>query len=313
MRFQVLLAELPPRNGGLHGKLPALCCEGLRAGMSQDQIMASIRNKGSDWADTKILPNREINSALLWASGQVAIDPSGGNWISSDKPKRIRETNPDKLAITAKLIEQGRDNGWEYFQDRSTVSIPSDPIEQAQAILEHLYRPDDILFIGSDGRFKPVVKTVAEHLERIHGDLELRGMTHIVPNTFTGNPAPTADGAGESVRADLAVKDFRFAVVEHDGMSLDDQFAFWSVAPLPVAALIFSGSKSLHAWIRITGVNTYDEWEQQIRRGLFDQFLSPMGFDPATSNCGRLSRLAGAQGKDRHIQQLLYLNPEAGV
>ena len=47
------------------------------------------------------------------------------------------------------------------------------------------------------------------------------------------------------------VTDFRYALVESDDMELDKQNALIRELELPVAALVFSGKKSLHAIVRI--------------------------------------------------------------
>ena len=89
---------------------------------------------------------------------------------------------------------------------------------------------------------------------------------------------------------------------------------FWGAAlnELPVVALIDSGNKSLHAWIRVPDVHTFEEWKIKIEQKFFEQCLKPLGIDTACKNPSRMSRLPGCIRKETgRWQRLLYLNPEA--
>ena len=113
------------------------------------------------------------------------------------------------------------------------------------------------------------------------------------------------------MRGDGSVSTYRFAVAESDSMSLEDQLAFWMGCPsLPVAMLTFSGSKSIHALLRVDCADAA-EWEAKIAGELFPGFLVPMGMDPACKNPARLSRMPGFYRIDtKQIQKCLYLAPE---
>ena len=132
---------------------------------------------------------------------------------------------------------------------------------------------------------------------------------HIIPNPLSGREAPT-QGGKPSLRADACVKLFRFAVVEFDNLSREDQLAFWWGINLPVAALIDSGNKSIHGWIRIDGVTDGETWTQEVENILFRQLLQPLGVDGACRNEARLSRLPGYRRENGGMQRLLYLAPE---
>ena len=59
------------------------------------------------------------------------------------------------------------------------------------------------------------------------------------------------------------VTDFRYALVESDDMELEKQNALIRELELPVAALVFSGKKSLHAIVRIDAAD-YREYRQRV-------------------------------------------------
>ena len=168
-----------------------------------------------------------------------------------------------------------------------------------------LYSPGDVLFIGD--RYGSTVKTTAEWLAEFRAGRPIP--PHIIPNPLTGGTAPTKDGR-PSFRADACVKAFRFAVAEFDGMTREDQLRFWWAVRLPVCALIDSGGKSLHAWIRIDGVETADRWTDIVEKVLFGQRLIPLGCDAACRNEARLSRMPGHFRTEKgRWQRILYLAP----
>ena len=130
---------------------------------------------------------------------------------------------------------------------------------------------------------------------------------HIIPNPLTGEQGKTKDGK-PSYRADVCVARFPFAVIEFDAMPREQQIQFWGGVALPVIALIDSGGKSIHGWVR-TNATDAGEWERDIENDLFGM-LMPMGIDGACRNEARLSRMPGhfRTEKDRW-QRVLYLDP----
>ncbi len=134
-------------------------------------------------------------------------------------------------------------------------------------------------------------------------------LPHIIPNPLTGLQGTTKSGS-KSWRADDCVASFRFCVVEFDSIGMDEQLAFWAGFKVPIAALIDSGGKSIHAWLRVDAPNRR-AWEEEVEDLLFGQILGPMGVDTACKNEARLSRLPGAFRPDRgRWQHLLYLAPQ---
>ncbi len=115
------------------------------------------------------------------------------------------------------------------------------------------------------------------------------------------------DGQGV---ADSNVTAFRFALVECDSVPLDLQMSLLAKLPLPIAAILTSGGRSLHGWARVNADNAADygkRWHGCWR-------CSASLALTAKTNPSRMSRLPGvvrrigAEGDGR--QRLLYLNPE---
>lgn len=107
------------------------------------------------------------------------------------------------------------------------------------------------------------------------------------------------DGHGIS---DSSVTDFRYALVESDNLTLDEQYSLLLKLRLPIAALVFSGGKSLHGIVRI-GAKDLAEYKERVQF-LFD-YCNKAGLtiDPANRNPSRLSRLPGVlrNGKEQRL------------
>ena len=99
------------------------------------------------------------------------------------------------------------------------------------------------------------------------------------------------------------VTDFRYALVESDSMELEKQNAIIRELELPVACLVFSGGKSVHAIVKIEAA-TYEEYRRRV--DYLYTVLKKNGFDCDTQNKNpsRLSRMPGVLRGD-HKQFLM--------
>nr|DAP82299.1 MAG TPA: Helicase REPLICATION [Caudoviricetes sp.] len=88
------------------------------------------------------------------------------------------------------------------------------------------------------------------------------------------------------------VTDYRYALVESDTMPIEQQNAIIRELELPVACLVHSGGKSLHAIVHIDA-SSYDEYRKRVDY-LYD-VLKKNGFpvDTQNKNPSRLSRMPG--------------------
>ena len=88
------------------------------------------------------------------------------------------------------------------------------------------------------------------------------------------------------------VTDFRYALVESDSMDIAMQNAIIRELELPVAVMVYSGGKSLHAIVRIEAAN-YDEYRKRVDY-LYDVCKkNGLKIDSQNRNPSRLSRLPG--------------------
>ncbi len=96
---------------------------------------------------------------------------------------------------------------------------------------------------------------------------------------------------GKGVKNDN-VTDFRYALVESDDMPVDQQNAIYRELELPIACLVHSGGKSLHAIVRIDAGN-YDEYRKRVDYLYTICKKNGLKVDNQNRNPSRLSRMPG--------------------
>lgn len=210
--------------------------------------------------------------------------------------------------------------------------------EDGIQLLSALYRPEDILYIGNQtergkeqqNHVKTVSEWIAFFQDRIAKiaampeNAQIQALQRlgdayplIIPNPLSGRSESTKDGEKQTLRGDACVQSFRFMVLESDSLSFPQQGALLRgicrLMECKVCAVIYSGGKSCHAWIKLDGISNLDEWEKEVKGKIF-AVLGKIGFDGACCNAARLSRFAGMFRRDKEkFQRLLYLAPEGGV
>lgn len=88
------------------------------------------------------------------------------------------------------------------------------------------------------------------------------------------------------------VTEFRYALVESDDMPIDEQHAIIRELELPVACLVHSGKKSLHAIVRIDAKD-YDEYRKRVDYLYEVCRKNGLKTDNQNRNPSRLSRMPG--------------------
>jgi len=100
---------------------------------------------------------------------------------------------------------------------------------------------------------------------------------------------------GKGVKNDN-VTDFRYALVESDDMPVDQQNAIYRELELPIACLVHSGGKSLHAIVRIDAGN-YEEYRKRVDYLYTICKKNGLKIDNQNRNPSRLSRMPGIMRK----------------
>lgn len=192
------------------------------------------------------------------------------------------------------------DKGWVEGKE---IKEPTNwnPFKELVTYLETLFDSDDkIGFVtkswkNDEGVFKPTVgcytKTAGELIQEIIKYKNDLGFAIGDYNEEAGawirfNPL---DGKGAK---NTNVVDFRYALVESDSMEIDKQNAIIRELELPVACLVYSGDKSIHAIVHIDATD-YNEYRKRVDY-LYDVCKkNGLDVDQQNKNASRLSRMPG--------------------
>lgn len=88
------------------------------------------------------------------------------------------------------------------------------------------------------------------------------------------------------------VTDYRFALVESDNMEIEEQNAIIRELDLPVACLVYSGKKSLHAIVKVDA-RSYEEYRKRVDYLYEVCRKNGLKIDSQNRNPSRLSRMPG--------------------
>lgn len=193
------------------------------------------------------------------------------------------------------------------------VSAQWDGVEDFKKYLSTLYSADDYVGVVTDARyvderwipgkgsFKRTAGEILEQLERYNDLGAVIG--DCPPDCGAWIRFNPLDGKGIT---DANVTAFRYALVESDAISVERQYAIYHELELPIAAMVHSGGKSIHAIVKI---DAPDFKEYQKRVDFLYEVCKKNGLviDRNNRNPSRLSRLPGVTRKG-NPQRLLEVN-----
>jgi RecA-family ATPase len=234
-----------------------------------------------------------------------------GGWKNEDSPIAMNARLPDDLTILDP----------EYIEPEQ-LKVPTDTAWTNKARAEELinyvkalFDDDEIVsyttksFKDKDGKFKPIeeglhiyagdmVKRLKQYgridlaigsqtISSDEDDSPLSGGAWIRFNPMNGNGANNSD-----------VTSYRYTLIESDKMSVSKQIAMIRALELPVAALVYSGGKSVHAIVRVDA-DTFKEYQQRVQ--FIYEICEKNGFkvDTQNKNPSRLSRMPGEYRGDK--------------
>lgn len=235
-----------------------------------------------------------------WRSFRGSGTPvKGGTIVQMAKERGWTPFGEDGCMAWDDTIEyDGVTDGFSGF----TPPAAWDPVGDLITYLELLFEPDDRVgyvtndvWKDADGKWLPSKgvydRTAAELIASLKKHPDDIGATvgdwkPEVGAWIRFNPVD-----GEGVKNDNVTR-FRFALVESDTLPVAEQDILYRKLELPIAALVHSGSKSLHAIVRVDADN-YEEYRKRVDF-LYD-FLEKNGvtIDKQNRNPSRLSRMPG--------------------
>lgn len=186
-----------------------------------------------------------------------------------------------------------------------------DPAAQVMQYLETLFEASEnvgyvVKSWEKDGRYIPANKgsysrtagKLIEELSKCKGDIGsvLGDYDPKAGAWIRFNPLDGKDVKGANVT------DFKYALVESDELEIDRQNAIIRELELPVACLVHSGGKSLHAIVRVDAAD-YNEYRKRVDYLYGVCQKNGLKIDIQNKNPSRLSRLPGVErnGKKQFI------------
>ena len=238
-------------------------------------------------------------------------------WTSKRKLENNEALSFDSMVLaTTPEQYQVVDKNW---IEESDVTIPkSYPLEQRKrdilTYLTTLFEPEEYVgyvvntFTLPDGKQSPTMgnysRTVQQIIDGINGTTQLENVFGSFNKEMGAwirfNPI---DGKG--VKNDN-VAAFRYMLLESDNMSLGKQKAILEQLELPIAAMVFSGGKSIHAIVKVDAYS-YEEYRKRV--DFIYSIAQKNGFKPdkKNRNPSRLSRMPGVM-RDGKPQFLMATN-----
>lgn len=281
------LRDIGRRAGGYlaTGSLTSDECDRLgQVAVSLSINKAEARRK---WADAIEFGRR---SPLHWEESSAhvgAVDAVPLSWDSQIAEDDLKVVNP------------------EWLEDE-VVEEPSrwDPCKELTEYLNILFTPEDIIgycvnpfqkddrWIPSRGVYDRTVAEILKELKKGRLDNALG-----TPNEESGGYIRINPLDGKGVK-DVNVTDFRYALVESDGMDIEKQVAIYHKLELPCACIVHSGGKSAHAIVKVFA-SDLDEYHKRVDF-LFEVCAkNGLPVDRQNRNPSRYSRMPGLMRKGK--------------
>jgi len=247
---------------------------------------------------------RELRHKMNDAQQKQHSNPRG--WLLNDiDPKDLPARKPSQSTVTQ--------SGKFKVNLGNLAPLPESHSFTTEDLLLNCFKQDEIICITNeagqdeDGRWFPASKgtfqTVRWWLDKFLGkNAQDKEMFRGKPQGayIRINPIKADDISGR----DDSVSVFRHLLVEFDTRPKEEQFAIFKQSNLPITALIDSGGKSIHAWVRVDAKD-FEEWKAR-RQQVFD-YLSDYEPDEMTKNPSRWSRLGGVFRGEKE-QKVIALN-----
>lgn len=316
-RARSYIERLPGAVSGDRGHDTTLtvACTCVRFDLTEEEAMGLLREYNQrcspPWSEKELL--HKLRSAQTKAAAERGAMAAGNGHSrvaaqASATAQPWRPVSPGPAAVTPQPTPRA------VCAAPAAMDLP-EPIERgAVELLRHLYSPDEHVRIVQgciderDGREKPadsgLTLPVREWLARASArkdDLASLWSSSSGAGVYIGmNPMRAGGTRDEDVTA------YRFALLESDQIPQEEQFGAITASKVPCAAVIDSGGKSIHAWVR---VDARDRREYEERVGFLRTYF-PWA-DPKNVNPSRMSRLPDARRRGGR-QRLLQLKVGCG-
>lgn len=296
-----------------------------------------------EWVNVGMALKHEGYSVAIWDAWSRR---DNSRYHERECEKKWESFSGSGSPVTAgTIVQMAKDNGWQWtppenaddysldwdseigtkkdgviidtaWVETRELSIPENwnPVEQITKYLETLFEASETVgyvteswekdgrYLPTKGSFTRTSGELVELLSKCNGDI----------GAVLGDYKPEA-GAwirfnpldGKGVKNDN-VTEYKYALVESDTMDIEHQNTIIRELELPVACLVFSGGKSLHAIVRIEAAN-FDEYRKRVDYLYNVCQKNGLMIDRQNKNPSRLSRMPGIMRGDKR-QYLIDTN-----
>lgn len=220
------------------------------------------------------------------------------NWDSSISDE---EVIIDKTWLEDQEVVEPDDHAWNPVQDLITYLSTLFEATENVGYVTDVYQTEDRL-APKKGNWDRTAGQLIEELRKCGGDI----------GKVIGDANPKA-GAwirfnpldGQGVK-NSNVTDFRYALVESDSLPVARQNAIMRGLELPIACMVYSGGKSVHAIVKIEAAD-YSEYRKRVEYLYKICEKNGLAVDTQNKNPSRLSRMPGVR-RNGHKQFLMAVN-----
>jgi hypothetical protein len=295
------ISDLPWELGSLDDSSYKAALRGASLGVSPDLVFQTICDHIVQAGDTPRISKikSQVERAYLHFAGQ-STDVKGVTVPA--KPGKIPEFRPEVLA---KLAARADVSNIEVFISDRSPFCPQ--YIDSYLFLSRLYNPGEkaVIFTSQESQGQVVwSQDLPREQLPVSGPAGVWFLVQPVDGKQHPNPR---QGNKLSRRSQESVTAFRYVVLESDEAETDQWLRFLAMAPFRIVAIYYSGSRSVHALVRIDA-KSKEDWDRQISP--VKPLLALIGADPQALSAVRLSRLPQAWRGEKQ-QRLIYLNPAA--
>jgi RecA-family ATPase len=282
-----MIAPLPPAIEAIH-----------RNGAAEGERNTQLFKLACQWRDQGLTEFDATTNAEEWAYKVGLSQNEAVSAVRSAFSKPAREAwNPK--------AKYGYQNGAIVREDlpvpQMPISVESGPVDKFLTTCFDVGDQINICRSIKDGdRERPQgygeIKTREQWLELFKADglKEWQGSAVGVYVSINANN-------GQGKKSEDVVK-WRHCLIEFDESTLQEQWAIIKRSGLPTSAIIKSGARSLHAWVKVDATSAKEFSE---RVDFIYKHLEHSKPDPANKDAGRYSRLPGAMRTATGLQQEL--------
>ncbi len=289
-----MMRDLSPPEYGIHQWIMRSAWDLRKAGRPESDVIQVIRNFEPELRNRRRFQTNEVEDAVAKVFGTTSPPTHRRPKTPEHDPEILRQLMEETATPTPKEF---------------AATSPDDPGDYTAAdFLRMAFEAGEVVCLGRKSEHGYTCETMPLDM---HVDDLPPEMTHLVPNPMSDAVGRKDDGKLSPRCKGNQPRRRRFLVVEADRFETDYQSQLAIIvairAAFPearLAAVAFSGSRSLHSWWRV------DSLPDDHKAAIFRQAVR-LGADPVTWSLIQLVRLPGATRDNGAVQKLGWVDVEA--